>query len=327
MSSDPSVRYQIRKFVLKFLLLLCMVIIADQLTGRILNKFYFSQVAGANYRTTYAMDSTNAEVLIFGSSRANHHYVPEIFEKGLNMSCYNTGMDGNFFLYNYAVFKAILSRYVPKILILDINPGEFYYDPNSYERLSSLLPYYSKHPEIRRIVNLRSPYEKIKLLSAVYPFNSLLTTIGVGNLEANRTRKNDQKGYIPLSGQISKADVQSFKEMKNEMIGSKNPNLFPSVDSNKVKALDSISQLCLTNGINFFICISPIFTNTNGDKINASISDLFSKKSFRYFDFSNASDFILHPELFRDIDHLNNDGAIKYSAQVLDSIKFSMNIN
>ena len=35
------------------------------------------------------------DVLIMGSSRAHHHYVPEIISDSLGLSCYNTGKDGN----------------------------------------------------------------------------------------------------------------------------------------------------------------------------------------------------------------------------------------
>jgi len=48
--------------------------------GCIFKQFHSSPVAVANYRTTYVMDSTKADILVFASSRASHHYVPEIFE-------------------------------------------------------------------------------------------------------------------------------------------------------------------------------------------------------------------------------------------------------
>ena len=99
---------QIIRFFLKFLLIVALILICDQGIGTILKFFYFRQESGDGYRTTYAIDSTIADILIFGSSRANHSYVPEIFEDKLHYTFYNTGRDGNFILYNYAIFKAII---------------------------------------------------------------------------------------------------------------------------------------------------------------------------------------------------------------------------
>ena len=291
------------------MLLLCIVVIFDQFTGRILRKFYFSQKSDLFYRTTYAIDSTKAEILIFGSSRANHHYVPELFENGLKMSYYNTGRDGNFIMYNYAVFKAILKRYAPKIIILDINPDEFYSNKTGYDRLSSLLPYYENHPEIRNIINLRSPYEKYKLLSAIYPFNSTLLTIGIGNLEINKNRKPDHKGYVALLGKMEKTNLNTFN----------NPS--GSIDFNKVHALDSISELCFINKVKLFLCYSPVYGKVCKTNVDSLISKIADKYKFKYFNFSNDHRFINQPSLFRDYDHLNNDGAVKYSTLVVDSIE------
>ncbi len=83
------------------------------------------------------------------------------------MSCYNTGRDGKIIFYNYAVLKSILKRYTPKIAILDFNREEFSNDGESYDRLSSLFPYYYNHPEIRPILKLKNPLKKLKLFKNI----------------------------------------------------------------------------------------------------------------------------------------------------------------
>lgn len=194
------VKAQIIKLFYKFLLLLGILFILDLAIGRTLEHFYFTQTSGAFYRTTYSMDSTNADILIFGSSRANHHYDPRIFEKELGMSCYNTGRDGNFLLYNYAIFETITQRYNPKIVIFDVNRNELSSTSDDYERLSSLLPYKNRNYAIDKTIALSDPYMKIKCLSKIYPYNSLLLTIVIGNTEMNKKRKSDINGYVPLTG-------------------------------------------------------------------------------------------------------------------------------
>ena len=106
----------------------------------------------------------------------------------MKLSFYNAGRDGNFMFYHLAVLKGVLNRYSPKIVILDFVAEEFAQNQYSYDRLSSLLPYYKSHPEMRSIINLKSKYEKIKLLSQIYPYNSLMLTIAVGNSGVNKRK-------------------------------------------------------------------------------------------------------------------------------------------
>ena len=120
----------------------------DYVIGNVLKTFYFKQESGLQYRTTYSIDKTTADVLIFGSSTANHNYEPNAFEKGLGMSFYNAGADGSSIFYDYGILRAVLKRYKPKIAILSFEASEFFEYQNSYDELSALLPYYEDHPEI-----------------------------------------------------------------------------------------------------------------------------------------------------------------------------------
>ena len=69
---------------------------------------------------------------------------------------------------------------------------------DSYDKLSALLPYYKNHSEIRKIVDLKSNLEKFKMLSHIYPFNSTLSYIILGNTNYNQKRRNEINGYVPF---------------------------------------------------------------------------------------------------------------------------------
>ncbi len=300
-----SFKNPIIRFFVKFLILLITVFILDQLIGAIINHFYFRQVAGASYRTTYSMDSTTADILVFGSSRANHHYVPSVFEDKLKMTFYNTGKDGNRLLYSYAILNAILNRYTPKIIILDIGFDELYFDSKEYDNLSSLLPYYKDHQEIRKIIELRSPYERIKLLSAIYPYNSNLLSIGIGNLELNKTRKEDRNGYVPLLG--TQKDT-----LKNELFVKEVP-----IDSLKVKILDSFAKKCLEKKIRLIFVQSPIYIKIRTSTSTNICKKIANKHNALFFDYSNDSMIMKKPYFFYDKSHLNDKGAYCFSEKIL----------
>lgn len=303
---------QIKRFLFRFILIALIIFICDLGIGNILKFFYFRQTSGLLYRTTYAIDSTRADILVFGSSRANHHYVPEVFEDSLGGTFYNTGRDGNFILYNYAIFKAITQRYQPKLIIFDVNPGELEFNAKSYELLSSLLPYSQDHHEIKHIVALRSPFEKVKLLSMIYPYNSILLTIAVGNLDFNKKRKSDNKGYIAIN-----------KTMKNRKIDAEGNDINEDahVDEVKTAALIDIHKTCSQNKIKLFLVQSPVYALTGKNYCNPVISNFCAENNINYFDLSNQTDFINHPDYFADRIHLNNTGARLFSSLVINKIK------
>ena len=100
-----------QNFLIKLFILFITVVFLDFILGRLLNIFYFKQESGMLYRTTYAIEQTTEDLLIFGSSTAIHNYQSEIFEKCFKMSTYNVGIDGKSIFYDYAIFKGILKRY------------------------------------------------------------------------------------------------------------------------------------------------------------------------------------------------------------------------
>ena len=116
--------YNIKKahflFLLKILVFFFVFFILDFIIGSLLSYYYFKQDSGTLFNTTYAIEDTKADILIFGTSKANHSYNTETLTERLNLSAYNTGRDGSSIFYDYAILKAVLKRYSPKIIILDV---------------------------------------------------------------------------------------------------------------------------------------------------------------------------------------------------------------
>lgn len=300
-------RYRI--FLIKLICFLFLVFVVDFSIGYVLKYFYFKQKSGFQYRTTYSMQKTDADVLIFGSSRASHHYNPEIIENKLNLSCYNVGRDGNLIFYHTAVLRAILNRYTPKIIILDVIKGEFKQRSDSYERISTLLPYYDLHPEIRSIVELRSPFEKIKLLSKIYPYNSDIFSIAIGNTEFNKGRWSHVKGFLPWH-KTMKCPVK----IDTNYIDSK-------IDEVKVNSYESFIKDCKLKKVKLYVVISPYYLISDITDKSIKISkEIAEKYDVKVFDFSQDTTFKLKCSLFGDITHLNADGTEIFTRKVSEKI-------
>ena len=84
-------RLDLARFLKTASIFILTLILIDLLAGALLKTLYFKQ----KYESlTYDINYADQDVLVFGSSRALHHYVPSIFENKLHMSFYNCGRDG-----------------------------------------------------------------------------------------------------------------------------------------------------------------------------------------------------------------------------------------
>lgn len=297
-------------FLLKALCFLMIVFLLDFSIGTLLKRLYNNQKSGLLYRGTYSLDSTKADILIFGASRANHHYIPKIFENRLHLTCYNTGRDGETIFYNYAVLKTVLERYTPKIVILDFSRGEFQVGQNDYDRLSALFPYYQSHKDIRPIVELKGPFEKFKLISKIYPYNSLLFTILIGTTKFNETRDyiDDENGYVPLT------DICNNNLFIDTTYKSYN------LDSNKIKIFKDFVQDCVNADVKLYIIWSPVLIKYLHPDPSVLIASEFAEKNHvPIFSYLNDTLFF-QSDLFADLNHLNDRGAQIFTNEVIDSI-------
>jgi hypothetical protein len=300
-----------KKYLKTMIIGLIFIIIADFIIGKSLEHFYFNTTSGVLCKTTYSIDSTKSDILIFGTSRANHHYNVKILEDSTGLTAYNTGRDGSFIFYHTAILKSILKRYTPKQIILDFN-GTFEYMQDEYDQISALLPYMRTHKELKSIIALKSPWEKLKLISNIYPYNSQIITIIMGNLEINKNRSKNKytyNGYVPLYG-TWEYEFDSAQEAKKKY----------TIDEKKYKVFTEFINLCNQNNIPLIVVFSPVFYNNDNNYSLEICDELCKNNNIPFIDFSNDRDFI-NKELFYDPFHLNNEGATLLTQKVLRLIR------
>lgn len=286
-----------------------LVFILDMALGGLFKQFYFKQRSGWEFRTKYAIENTQADILIFGASRAQQQYNPVFFEERMLQSCYNVGRDGEPIFYYYAVLKSVLKRYSPKMIILDIENGVFKESQSSYDKLSILLPFYKDHPELRSIIELRSPYEKLKLQSKVYPYNSLLFKIALGNITVNKN--DDIKGYVPL------------KRSWNEPIRTVDLSNKYQLDTNKINFYKAFINDCNKAQVKLYIVCSPYFLHLIGNDASILLAkQIADDKNVDFLDFSRDESFLKDSKLFDDSVHVNINGSKIFCNKLIDSLQY-----
>jgi hypothetical protein len=297
-----------KTFILKFFVLFIILFLLDFVIGKTLSYYYFKQKSGKYYVLTKTIENPakqTAEILIMGSSRARGHYHPEIISSVLGKSCYNAGYDAQSILFHKALLDIIKEKYKPEIIFLDVNPNEFENIEISYDQLSVFLPYVQYYPELWNTLLLKSPFERMKCLSRIYPYNSLVDKIVMENINH---QSDDINGFVPFYGQYGRdLEEVSFAEI--------------DPDTNKINAFNSFLAVCKKNNIQLYIIYSPEYVKAlNISPAMNYIIEKCKEQGIEYISYRNDESF-LKKELFKEAMHLNHIGAKKFSLDIALKIK------
>lgn len=292
-----------RKFIAKLVIIAITLVLADQLIGRWLAHTYTRIAHGEQGRMNFAIDSTTAPILILGSSRAVHHYVPSILADSLHLACYNAGKDNQGLFYPLAILTAALHRYQPKRIILDLKPTGFVADYTDLDNLAVLLPYYHTHPAFKPILDKRSPWERWKTLSYLYCYNSLSLQI-VKHAIADKESDTSNLGYLPKFQTLQGPRPDNFPERL----------LTDAPDSGIINTFQNIIALAKQHHCRLTVVISPVyFALQHGSSTISTAAEICRIQQITFLDYSRSPEFISHNDLFYDATHLNDSGARKFT--------------
>lgn len=299
---------KLKSYLLKGLFFLATITAADMSIGGVLKRFYNNQKYGEDHNTLFAIEKATPQTLIIGSSRALNIFDPCVFKDELNTKTYNAGRAGQSIFYHYAVLKAMMHRYTPAIVVLSIDRRDFAVDKTDYDKLSELLPFYKNHPEIKPILDLRSPFERLKTASSIYPYNSLVFPILRGYLFDKS--KINYNGYKPINKIIASPLTKI------------NYDLYAVLDSVKINIYKSLIRDCKRAGVKLFITCPPYMVESSGtDRSIVVAKEIAAEYNIPFFDDSESIDYTAKSEYFADFRHLNEEGSLLYSREKAKEIK------
>jgi hypothetical protein len=300
-----------KTFIYKIIILIVIICGIDYLVGFVFSNLYKNAKSGIAYKENYIFNETNQDLLIFGSSRAEYHYIPAIISDETGMTTYNVGREGSGIYFHYAVLLATLERYKPKVVILDLDYRDFYFRSSNFgpDILKEVAPFYGKINSEFDSLLIRKNYDKIFYQSNLYKYNKKVFNIISGNLR-NGKKHN---GYTPLDGFLLEIPHESSEE---EFI----------VGDDLLKVTKDFIEKAKKNNIKIILILSPSFKELPLDfyKYANSLPLKFKINVINHF---KDTTFLNHPKYFHDADHLNNSGAKLYSKQVAKEIKSIIDID
>jgi len=257
---------------------------------------------GAEY---YVCEKATEDIIIMGSSRASHHYVPEIISEKLGMSCFNAGQDGNGIILQYGRWKMLSERYLPRMIIYDINPSFDFLENDNMAYVDRLKPF-AGDGEVSSYVAELFPMERLKLLSQMYRYNykfiEMLSDYG---------RNIPNNGYLPLHGLIRQEVVDGYETGTADI---------KEYDEVKLQYLDVLASECKEKGINLVFVVSPYYGGGLYDINTFARVKRIAEEHNATFLYFNTADYDFNPEYFKDSHHLNDNGATQFSKDLADKL-------
>jgi len=237
------------------------------------------------------------DVVILGSSRANNHFVAQMFEdKGLKT--FNYGMSGGHLFEASLLLKLMIERnYQIKNVILeaDLNLSN---DHQAEGISAKFLPFLHESETIKTHFEKESDFMELYYIP-FYRYVKYDAKIGIREVWDTARNKPtsllDNKGYYPL-GKKPNAN------MKNDIV-----NLKPLPHN---KYYEEIKKICKDNNINFIAVMTPMCENTKG-------IDYFKQVQKLYPEIHNYENVVVEDRYFSSCGHLNDKGARLFTNKIM----------
>lgn len=298
------------RFLIASAIVLAGVVVVDVCVGAVMDRI-LPKIgnAGETGKTYYSMYKVEEPVLIVGSSRASHHYVPQIISDSLGMPVRNIGRDGCFFSYNCCVINSILDRYSPELIIWE--NGSDYLSEEVRDPLENLYPYYVKNDYVHNCLgSYMSVLERVPLYSSLYRYNSVIHRI-LMRYASGGEDDDSLMGYLPLKPKEWNVPVRKSDSEKEYHISRTKEQQFVSV-----------LERANAQGVRMVVVDSPIYTKSEQKTESCKrMREICDSLGVLFLDNSGLEGFCGNKEMFNDGVHMNEIGAQKYTQFLIEQCR------
>lgn len=251
----------------------------------------------------------NPDIVLIGSSRCHHHIVTRQFADSINLysrdslSAYNFGLDAVNVNSHLCAIESMLSRYTPRLIILEMGSHEF---GKAYTRsVECASPLYRHDSVVRRYINQADARNRLVMLSSMYRYRNAMP---LRMAEVFLAHPDGNLGYSPLFRVMDTAAIYDKGDSPNEF----------SPDSVTVSNFRRVARMCKERGILLVAVESP--------RYKAPFFPNFADTLCRgcgvpFFDFRSTDFFDSHYQYFYEPAHLNHEGATLFTGMLFEKIK------
>jgi hypothetical protein len=286
-----------RKFIIVVAKILLTILVLLVVLDCAYTTVYLHSSQRGKVEKVFNSKAGNYDVVILGSSRANNHFVPELFEKN-GLKTFNYGMSGAHLFEASLMLKLMAERnYKIKTVILEADLG-LCNEKESDAIAAKFLPYIH-HSEV-----IKDHFSKLENFNEWYyiPFYRYVdfdALIGFREMYQTATDKPtnilDHLGYHPLTSNKPgnmKNDIRALKTIRN-------------------KYYEEIKQICKENNYKLITVMTPMCSNVKG-------LDYFEKANQIYPEIHNLENVVQGDQYFSSCGHMNDAGARIFTEVVIE---------
>jgi hypothetical protein len=244
-------------------------------------------------------EAQNYDVIILGTSRANNHFVSELFAKK-GLKTFNYGMSGAHLFETSLLLKLMVARgwNIKNIIIeTDLNLSNEKRDDGTFGRFMPFMhqskiitEHFKNEPDFTELYYV--PFYRYIQFDSKVGFRAFYKT-----LHQEPTNTLDHHGYYPL-GFNPKAN------MKNNIA-----SLVPL----RNRYFEEIKQICKSNNINLIAVTTPMCSNVKG-------MDYFKKVQKLYPEIKAYEHVVQGDGYFSSCGHLNDKGARLFTTKIIEDL-------
>jgi hypothetical protein len=286
-----------QKFITLIVKILLSILILLAVLDWVYTSVYLHSSNRGKVENVFNLKDRNYDVVILGSSRANNHFVPQLFEdKGLKT--FNYGMSGAHLFEASLMLKLMAERqYKIKNVVIEADLG-LCNDKLAEGIASKFLPYIHHSEIIKKHFSDQKDFNKLYYIP-FYRYVEFDAIIGFREMFFNAIHKKtshlENKGYHPLMSNESgnmKNDLTPLKPIRN-------------------KYYEEIKQICKENNYHLIAVMTPMCSNVKG-------MDYFEKANKIYPEIYNMENVVEGDQYFSSCGHLNDTGAQMFTKIVIE---------
>ncbi len=296
-----------KKYIIYIVVFFAVVVAVDFGFGKICDYLTIHAKGGVTKQFVDLCEKDHYDMLVMGSSKAHHNYIPQVFTDSLGYTCYNAGYDGNGIILAYAILSMIDDDRLPKLIVYDVKQqfDIYHYDGDGdYTRYYQKFKMFVDEPVVAEIVERISKADVVKLKSGLVRYNGDLVFTLSGFLK--HERKDNNNGYDPMKGLLEDITVQE-KDYSNE------------IDTLKMSYFRKFIEMTKEKKVDLIVVFSPEFNTPYAEDFwpvrelceeeGISVIDLFEDQSYQ------------NKDLFVDHCHMNESGARILSRAMVSEIE------
>lgn len=300
----------IKKIITYFLLFICLLFVY--------REFLYSGIRNNKlgifnkYNELFIQKNINYNTLFFGSSRAEMHFQPKVFDSITGLNSYNMGISGASPKISLALLKTYChQQQKPKYILFNIDYFSLQNDTDRLTDFPNYFPYLSN-------TYLRNELNKMDNRFTSFYYNPLhsLPYTQVEYLSSSL------HGWLSITGKYDTLMYKGFQTTTSKKFDESNPPIPKySFISNKNRSyIDSLLLYTKTNHIQLVLVTSPVYGGgwknvVNKKALTTQLKNIAFINHIPYFDYTDSL-ICKNPQLFSDYNHLNRRGASKFTESI-----------